>query len=74
MKAACSTDATDRSATTLSECPPPAAHPGTAAMTAFGIERIRRCTSRMWSRPALAGSTCSRLRPVSAEASAPSTS
>ena len=40
-----------RSHTTWSECPPPAAQPGTTAMTTFGMNRISRCTSRMWSRP-----------------------
>ena len=33
MNLACSLDATDRSHTTFSECPPPTAHPGTAAIT-----------------------------------------
>ena len=37
--------------------PPPAAHPGTTAMTTLGMKRMSRCTSRMWSRPVRAGST-----------------
>lgn len=40
-------EAIERSHTTLSEWPPPAAQPETTATTTFGIVRINRCTSRM---------------------------
>ena len=40
-----------RSQTTCSECPPPAAQPGTTQTTTFGMVRISRCTSSMCSRP-----------------------
>ncbi|CPU66400.1 Uncharacterised protein [Mycobacteroides abscessus] len=61
MNRACSRLAIDRSATTCSECPPPAAQPLTTATTTFGIVRTRRCTSRMCRRPARPGSTASRV-------------
>ena len=63
MKRACSRLAMLRSATTCSECPPPAAQPFTSATTTFGMVRISRCTSRMCRRPARAGSTSSAVSP-----------
>jgi len=38
-----------RSHTTCRLCPPPTAHPGTTQITAFGINLISRCTSRILS-------------------------
>ena len=66
LNRACSRLARVRSHTTCSEWPPPAAHPGTTATTTLGIVRIRRCTSRMCSRPPAAltraGRRCRRSR------------
>ena len=40
-----------RSQTTCNEWPPPTAQPGTTAMTIFGMNRIKRCTSKICNRP-----------------------
>ena len=44
--------------------PPPAAQPETRAITTLGMVRMRRCTSRMCSRPARAGSMLSAVSPL----------
>ncbi len=49
--------------TTCRLWPPPAAQPGTTQMTTLPIIRISRCTSRMCSRPARAGSIVSDVSP-----------
>ena len=59
----CSALASVRSQTTCRLCPPPAAHPVTRQITTFGMNRISRCTSRMCSRPARAGSMSRRSHP-----------
>jgi 1-acyl-sn-glycerol-3-phosphate acyltransferase len=63
LNLACSVEARVRSLTTCSEWPPPAAHPGTTQITTLGMNRIRRCTSRMCSRPARPGSMVSAVVP-----------
>ena len=48
------------------QTPPPAAQPGTAAMTTLGMVRMRRWTSRMCRRPARAASMRARAAATSA--------